>query len=50
MGTLFLEHVLLSSGTHGQEQSVCLATAPFPIANISTSTFEDQTLGEWGLI
>ena len=29
----------------GQEQSVYLTTAPFPIANISTSTFEDQILG-----
>ena len=40
-----LEHLLLFPGTHSQEQSVCLTTAPFSIVNISTSTFEDETLG-----
>ena len=40
-----VEHLLLFSGTHSQEQSVYLTTVPFPIANIYTSTFEDQILG-----
>ena len=44
-GNTVLEHLLLFPGTHSQEQSVYLTTAPFPIANISTSTFEDQILG-----
>ena len=44
-GNTIVEHLLLFPGTHSQEQSVYLTTAPFPIANISTSTFEDQILG-----
>ena len=44
-GNTILEHLLLFPGIHNQEQSVYLTTAPFPIVNISTSTFEDQILG-----
>ena len=43
-GNTILEHLLLFPGIHNQEQSVYLTTAPFPIVNISTSTFEDQIL------
>ena len=47
-GDTILEHVLLLPGTKART-GVCIWTAPFSIVNISTSTFEDQTLGMWSL-